>query len=114
MGIMDGCNILPQSDIIGIGKGKEPPSTDFVDFVYEGFRAMEKGVANEVLGLIKFFNEHYVKDDFNRIDFSTVQEIARTCVTGCAIVDSGPIELVPVYNGFSSRLTQCAYKGTGI
>ncbi len=29
----------------GIGKGTKEPDKDFIDFVYESFRAMEKGLA---------------------------------------------------------------------
>jgi UDP-N-acetyl-D-mannosaminuronic acid dehydrogenase len=108
-GMLDGCNLFPGGDLIGIGRGKQPPSAKFVDFVYDGFQVVEKGVANEVRELVEFFNAQYVKDAFNRIDFARVQEIAGTCVTGCAIVAPGPIETIPVYQGFSSRLVKCAH-----
>ena len=47
-------------------------------------------------------------DDFNRVDFKEVQRIAGTCVTGCDIVDPGPISDPPEYNGFVPRLAKCA------
>lgn len=115
-GILDGCNLFHRSDFmgkpygyVGIGRGTKPPPQAFVDFVYEGFRVMERGLANELLGLIDFFNDRYVNDDFNRIVFREVQQIAGTCVTGCSIANPGLIETIPVYDGFSSRLVKCAY-----
>lgn len=115
-GVVDGCNLFNRSDFkgqpfkyIGIGRGTQTPSADFVDFVYEGFRIMERGVANELQNFINFANERYVSDKFNRMDFQEVQRIAGTCVTGCDIVDPDLIETIPVYQGFSSRLAKCAF-----
>jgi hypothetical protein len=71
---------------------------------------MERGVANEVAGFVDFANARFAEDDFNRVDFKEVQRIAATCVTGCDIVDPGPINDLPEYKGFSSRLAQCAKK----
>lgn len=115
-GIVDGCNLYRQDcfagqsfEYTGIGRGENPPLSDFLDFVYDSFRVVEIGVANEVQNFINFANERYVKDDFNRVEFSEVQKIAGTCVTGCDIVSPAPIEKVPVYKEFSSRLAKCAY-----
>lgn len=117
-GIFDGCNLYKKSDFAatsyrysGIGRGQTPPSPEFLDFVYDGFRIMERGVANELLGLIQFLNERYAGDDFNKIDFKVVQKLAGTCVTGCEIVDPGPIENIPSYQGFSPRLALRAKNG---
>jgi hypothetical protein len=92
---------------------------DFVDFVYEGFRIMERGVANELKAFIDFANRSYAKDEFNRINFKEVQRIAGTCVTGCAIADPGPVEKAIKYKGFVPRLVECAHeaykvKGAGL
>jgi len=80
----------------------------FIDFTHDGFRIMERGVANEVAAFVDFANERFVRDDFNRVDFKEVQRIAATCVTGCDIVDPGPISDLPDYNGFIPRLAKCA------
>jgi len=116
-GILDGCNLFQRSDFagkpygyVGIGRGTKPPPQAFVDFAYEGFRVMEQGFANELRDLIDFLNDRYANDDFNRIVFREVQQIAGTCVTGCAIVDPAPIETIPIYEGFSSHLVKCAYE----
>ncbi len=94
----------------GIGRGTKTPESDFIEFVYKGFRIMERGVANEVLAFVDFANERYAADDFNRVDFKELQRIAGTCVTGCDIVDSGPIDDLPEYKGFVPRLVKCAKK----
>ena len=70
---------------------------------------MERGLANELRDLIDFLNDRYANDDFNRIDFREVQQIAGTCVTGCSIEDPGPVDNLPIYQGFSSRLVKYAY-----
>lgn len=115
-GLMDACNIysaiqFENSNIkyCGIGRGLKLPDTEFVSFVYESFRAMEKGLANELLGLIEFYNANYVHDDFNKVDFYEVQRLAKTCSTGCEIANPGRVDEVLEFEGFSSRLVQCAY-----
>jgi nucleotide sugar dehydrogenase len=116
-GIFDGCNLYRKSDFngskicyAGIGRGTKTPESDFIDFVHEGFRIMERGVANEVQAFVGFVNNRYAVDDFNRVDFKEVQRIAGTCVTGCEIVDPGPIADLPEYQGFVPRLMKCAKK----
>ena len=89
---------------------KELANHDFVNFVYESFRAMEKGLGCELLGLINFYNENYAYDDYNKVKFEDVQRLAKTCSTGCEIADPGKVEKVPVYKGFSSILAQKGYQ----
>jgi UDP-N-acetyl-D-mannosaminuronic acid dehydrogenase len=117
-GLFDGCNLYKQMDFTGkpfkyagIGRGTTPPSGEFIDFVCDGFRVMERGVANELLGLIDFLNERYADDEFNKVDFKEVQRIADTCITGCSIPDPGHVEILPHFNGFASRLDQRAANG---
>lgn len=118
-GIMDACNIynadiFKSSGILynGIGRGTGKPEPEFINFVYESFRAMEKGLALELLRLIEFYNENFVHDDFNKVDFFEVWRLAKTCCTGCEIADPGKVEFVPEYNEFSSRLVQCAFNSS--
>ena len=115
-GVMDACNIYSATQFAGrniiytgIGRGTRKPDSKFISFVYESFRAMEKGVANELQGLLDFYNTNYAFDDYNKVDFSEVQRLAKTCSTGCEIANAGQIDEVPEYNGFSSRLVRCAY-----
>ena len=112
-GIFDAANIYNRNQFTenpksytGIGKGIKEPSEDFIEFVYESFRAMEKGIGHEVLGLIDFYNENYAFDEYNKVKFEDVQRLAKTCSTGCEIANAEPIEDVPSYNGFSSLLSK--------
>lgn len=112
-GVMDACNIynagmFKSKDVsyTGIGRGTEIPEPEFIDFVFESFREMEKGLANELMNLIEFYNENYAHDDFNKVKFSVVQQLALTCSTGCVIADHGVVDVVPEYKGFSSRLVK--------
>ena len=114
---MDACNIFnagmfKSSGKIysGIGRGTGKPGPEFIDFVLESFRAMEKGLGLELLRLIEFYNKYYAHDDFNKVDFYEVQRLAKTCSTGCEIADPGKVEVVPEYKGFFSRLVRCANK----
>jgi len=113
--VFDGCNLFKKKDFntscidyAGIGRGTKTSNPEFIEFVHDSFRIMETGLANELQGVVDFANERFANDDFNRIDFKEVQRIARTCVTGCEIVDPGPIETVPDYQGFVPRLVGCA------
>jgi UDP-N-acetyl-D-mannosaminuronic acid dehydrogenase len=115
-GVMDASNIYhekqfsnkPSIKYSGIGRGTEEPKTDFIDFVYESFRAMEKGLGRELLGLINFYNENYAYDEYNKVKFEDVQRLAKTCSTGCEIADPEKVKTVPEYNGFSSKLVKKA------
>ena len=118
-GIMDASNIYNRKMFTetperyaGIGKGTEEPTTDFVDFVYESFRAMEKGLSHELLGLINFYNNNYAFDEYNKVKFEDVQRLAKTCSTGCEIADPDVIESVPVYNDFSSVLAKKGFSNS--
>lgn len=113
--VVDACNLYTQGAVeslgyryVGIGRGKEAPTEAFIDFVYQGFQVMEKGLANEVYSLVQFLNDTYVNEPFNKVAFTDVQRLAASCNTGCVIVDNGPVELLPEFHGFSSRLAQCA------
>lgn len=93
----------------GIGRGKNQPSEEFVEFTYNSFRLMERGVGNEVQFLCDFLNEKYATDEFNKVRFSEVQRLGASCSTGCIIADTGKIDSVPSYKGFKSELVEKAY-----
>lgn len=114
-GLVDACNIYQVDyfksigvDYTGIGRGKDEPNEKFTTFVYDSFQAMEHGLANELLKLIEFYNANYAFDDFNKVNFSEVQKLAKTCSTGCEIADPKIVERVPSYNGFNSKLVEFA------
>jgi UDP-N-acetyl-D-mannosaminuronate dehydrogenase len=115
VGVVDGCNLFHRSQFsagrpgyTGIGRGAGAPVREFVDFVEQSFRAVERGVANEVADLIDFFNREFAEDEFNTVAFEDVQRIAGTCVTGCTIVDPGPVDSHLTYQGFVPRLVRVA------
>lgn len=109
-GLFDGCNLLPDAGSRpavpygGIGRGTHAPSAALLDEVCTGFRAVERGVANELRSLIQFLNESYTVTPFERVDFAEVQRLAATCGTGCRIVDPGPVAMMAESTGFVSRL----------
>ncbi len=116
VGLMDACNIFNRADFdktpikyTGIGRGVLEPANDFADFVYESFLAMERGMALELADLINFYNENYVSDEYNKVRFPDVQRLAKTCSTGCEIVDPVPVDTIPLYNGFSFILSGKRY-----
>lgn len=110
-GLVDACNIY-QADYFktigipytGIGRGKIEPTEEFTTFVYDSFHAMEHGLAIELSKLIEFYNANYAFDEFNKVKFSEVQKLAKTCSTGCEIADPIIVDKVPVYKGFTSKL----------
>ena len=120
-GIMDASNIYNRQKFInaperyaGIGKGTRDPEVDFVQFVYESFRAIEKGLGHELLSLINFYNENYAFDEYNKVKFEDVKRLAKTCSTGCEIADADPIDNVPEYNGFSTILAKKAIRNQSL
>jgi len=113
--LFDGCGLTgpwsgggDSGSVPGIGKGKSAPPPSFLDFVQAGFRAVELGIANETAALIDFLNARYARDGYNRADFRDVQRLAATCVTGCRIVDPGPVSESPFFDGFAFRLARRA------
>lgn len=114
-GIMDACNIYNRNQFqhkdftyAGIGRGIIKPEERFIDFVYDSFRTMETGLANELMSLIDFYNENYAFDEFNKVKFADVQRLAKTCSTGCEIADPDLIDELPTYKDFSSLLSKIA------
>ena len=114
-GIVDACNLYPRETAeawgiayTGIGRGKKAPEQTFVDFVYEGFQAMEKDLANEVKMIIDFLNNRYAGAGFNQVQFEEVQRLAASCNTGCLIVDHGAVGKLPLFDDFYSVLAECA------
>ena len=113
--IMDACNIYNRNEFqhtnvsyAGIGRGMNKPEESFINFVYDSFRTMEKGLANELMNLIDFYNENYAFDEFNKVKFADVQRLAKTCSTGCEIADPDIIDELPTYKDFSSMLSKIA------
>lgn len=113
--VVDGANLYRNADFAGgpvgyagIGRGEKAPSAEFIGFVEESFRVMERGVANELQGLIEFLNARYAEGAFNQVSLDVVRKLAGTCVTGCAIAQTGAISKAPSYHGFTTHLASCA------
>jgi UDP-N-acetyl-D-mannosaminuronic acid dehydrogenase len=114
-GVVDACNLIDPASLnglasryTGIGRGSAEPDDELTDFVVGSFRAMERGVANELMELIDFLNAEYAPDEFNRSSLAEVRRLARTCTTGCDIAEAGAIDDLPEYNGFQPRLARVA------
>ena len=117
--VVDGSNLYRRDALagksvtyVGIGRGTQPPSASFTQFVEESFRVMERGVANEVDDLLAFLNGRFATSDFNRVRLDEVRRLGGTCVTGCDIAQTGPVAAVPSFEGFSTRLAQCAQRAS--
>ncbi len=110
-GFVDGCNLYKRAEFLGlparpcgIGRGMRSPTRALIEFVVAGFRAVERGVAREVLDTCDFLNERYAETPFQRVDFAEVRRLAGTCATGCDIVAADPPDPVPPFEGFLPRL----------
>jgi UDP-N-acetyl-D-mannosaminuronic acid dehydrogenase len=114
-GFVDACNLFPgglgAEGVVecGIGRGRNAPPERLVDFTIAGFRAVERGVANEVHELCDFLNGRYAPTAFEKVDFGEVRRIASTCTTGCDLVDALPPDPVGPWNGFLPKLVRTAF-----
>ncbi len=109
--LVDGANAYPRAAFAGsrlryggIGRGQHAPSDALVESALAQFRAVERGTANEVAEVSTFLNTHYADGTWNGVRFGDVQALARTCATGCDIVDCGPVDIAAPEAGFMSRL----------
>lgn len=114
-GVVDACNIYKAEyfnsigvQYTGIGRGKNEPTQEFITFVFKSFQAMERGLAIELSNLINFYNKNYAFDEFNKVKFSEVQKLAKTCSTGCEIADPVIVTKIPSYLDFTSKLVVSA------
>ncbi len=88
----------------GIGRGTLPPPNEICQIVYDAYRVVERGVANEVAALVQLLNTHYAAHDFARVRYEHVQQLVGTCPTGCAIADPGHVARALDHGDFASRL----------
>ncbi len=97
----------------GIGRGSQTPSPALLESVVAQFRALERGVANEVNALVDFFNASYATEPSSEVLYEDVQAMARSCATGCDLVDPGPVASWPEHD-FRSRLAGLALARWGV
>ncbi len=121
VGVYDGCNLFHAGQFTGrrlayagIGRGRGKPTPAMVDFVTDGFRAVERGLANELRSTIKFLNRHYSTGSFDSSSLEEVRRLAATCVTGCVIADTGPVFVPAPLDGFLPSLVRLASRPLGL
>jgi len=88
----------------GIGRGRSAPPDDLCRIVYDAFRVVERGFANEVALLVDVLNSRYAPHDFAKVRFEHLQQVVGTCATGCAIADPGRAARALDHCDFASRL----------
>jgi UDP-N-acetyl-D-mannosaminuronic acid dehydrogenase len=118
--VVDACNFFPLGTFsgggpayTGIGRGRSAPDGTLVDAVVEGFRTVERGVANEVAELVAFLSDRYASDVWNRVALDEVRRLAATCVTGCDIAEPGPVVVSDAVETLGSSLVaRAAGRGT--
>ncbi|HJU74258.1 MAG TPA: nucleotide sugar dehydrogenase [Gemmatimonadaceae bacterium] len=96
----------------GIGRGTRPPPNELCQIVYDAFRVVERGFANEAAALIQHVNARYALHDFDKARVEHVQYLAGTCPTGCAIADAGHAAPALDHGDFTSRLVARATAAT--
>jgi len=118
--VVDACNIYQAKyfeerniPYTGIGRGKSEPTPEFIQFVLASFHSMEHGLGMELNNLIRFYNANYAYDEYNKVEFATVQRLAKTCSTGCEIADAIEVKETPSYQGFTPKLSEIATRIRG-
>jgi hypothetical protein len=114
-GVMDACNLYHPADFdggkvqyAGIGQGRRAPDGKLVRSIASMYRAVARGVANEVDTLVRFLNARYSDGAFNTIDATEVRRLAGTSWCECRLERPGDIRNVQEYEGFMSGLAQLA------
>jgi nucleotide sugar dehydrogenase len=114
-GVVDACNLFHPADFdgshvqyAGVGQGRRAPSSQLVRSVASMYRAVARGVANEVDTLVGFLNTRYADGSFNHVDASEVRRLAATSWCACRLERPGEIRNVQEHDGFMSGLAQLA------
>ena len=113
-GVIDACNMFNPADFdgtrvkyAGIGHGRRAPSSQLVRSVVSMYRAVARGVANEVDSLVRFLNAQY-GEGFNQVEATEVRRLAATSWLECRLERPGDIRNVRDHEGFMSGLAQLA------
>ena len=114
-GVMDACSLFNAADFggsetrySGIGFGRRAPNGQLVRSIVSMYRAVARGVANELEVLIRFLDARYGDGAFNQVDASEVRRLSGTHWLGCRLERPGDIRGVQEYDGFVSGLAQLA------
>ena len=114
-GVVDACNLYHPADFdgsgvhyTGVGQGRRAPNGQLVRSVASMYRAVARGVANEVDTLVRFLNARYSDGTFNTIDATEIRRLAATSWCECRLERPGDIRNVQEHEGFMSGLAQLA------
>jgi nucleotide sugar dehydrogenase len=114
-GIIDAAGLFDPSDFdglrvryAGIGRGRRAPAGDLVRSATTMYRAVSRGIANELESVVRFLNARFAEDAFHRVDFDDVRRLAATSFTGCRVEEPGPLDAIMPHEGFVSGLAQLA------
>lgn len=114
-GVVDACNLYHASEFdgtrvryAGIGQGRRAPDARLVRSVASMYRAVARGIANEVDTLVRFLHTRYSDGMFNTMDASEVRRLAGTTWCQCRLERPGDIRNVQEHDGFLSGLAQLA------
>jgi nucleotide sugar dehydrogenase len=114
-GVLDACHLFHASEFdgsrvryTGIGQGRRVPAAALVRSVASMYRAMARGVANEVESLVRFLNSRYADGAFNSMDFGVIRQLTRTSWCECRLEPPGDIRAISEHEGFTSGLAQLA------
>lgn len=114
-GVIDACNLFHPADFdgsavryAGIGQGRRAPHSQLVRSVASMYRAVARGVANEIDTLVRFLDAAHADATFNHVDGSDVRLLAATSWCQCRLERPGDIRNVQEHDGFMSGLAQLA------
>jgi hypothetical protein len=113
--VIDACNMFSplafeESGIVyaGIGRGRRAPDSTTVRNVASMYRAVARGVANELESLVGFYNDRFATDAFNRVSAADVRRLSASWSLGCRLGEPGDIAPIEPVDGFMSGLAQLA------
>ena len=72
------------------------------------YRAVARGVSNEIESLVRFLNFRFADGAFNHVDLADVRRLAGTNWLGCRLERPGDIRGVQDHDCFVSGLAQLA------
>lgn len=112
--VIDACALFHASAFDGtvryaaIGQGRRAPDPRLVRSVVSMYRAVARGVANEVESLVRFLNTRYGDGGFNSVDMSEVRRLTATHWCDTRLERPGDIRAIQDHDGFVSGLAQLA------
>lgn len=112
--VVDACHLFQAGEVDGsvayaaLGQGRRAPERRLVRAAVSMYRAVARGVANEVDALVRFLNARYATDAFTRVDVEEVRRLVATSADATVLDRPGRLDPVEPYDGFVSGLAQLA------